>query len=53
MNYSKKIDTLVPDIYNLLDNLNHNKDLNITKEIADEFGSNIAKALIHWASPRK
>lgn len=53
MNYSKKIDTLVPDIYNLLDNLNHNKDLSITKEMADEFGSNIAKALIHWASPRK
>ena len=47
----KKIDTLVEDIYSKINVLSEGKDLNLSKELLDSFGVEMARALEHWSTP--
>lgn len=48
---SKKLDTLVDDIYSKLSVLSEGKGLELSEEQLDSFGKDMAEALKHWASP--
>ena len=46
----KTLDTLVQDIYDILDTLTEGKSLNVSEETADAFGEAMKKALLHWSA---
>lgn len=48
----KKLNNLVEDIYNVLDSLTEGNELNISEEMFEEFGKDMADALRHWATPQ-
>ena len=48
---SKKLDTLVDDIYSKLSVLSEGEGLELSEEQLDSFGKDMAEALKHWASP--
>jgi hypothetical protein len=49
----KQLDTLVPDIYEMLGNLSKGEPLPITEEALDETMASMKEAILHWATPRK
>ena len=49
----KPLNTIVPDIYNLLENLSNGEPLPITEEALDETMAAMKEAILHWATPRK
>jgi hypothetical protein len=49
----KQLDTLVPDIYEILGNLSKGEPLPITEEALDETMASMKEAILHWATPRK
>lgn len=49
---TKKLSSLVPDIYAILDSLTDGNELNISDESYKEFGKDMADALKHWATPQ-
>ena len=48
----KKLDTLVPDIYNVIGALAKGKALNISEDMLQDFGNEMSQALKEWAIPR-
>ena len=50
---TKTLDTLVPDINNLLTNLGDGKKLEVSDEKLNKFLSNIKDAIIDWTNPVK
>lgn len=48
----KKINTLVEDIYKVLDSLTEGNELNISDDMYKEFGKDMEEALRHWATPQ-
>ena len=50
---TKTLDTLVPDINNLLTNLGDGKKLEVSDEQLNKFLSNIKDAIIDWTNPVK
>ena len=48
----KPLNTIVPDIYNLLENLSNGEPLPITEEALDETMASMREAILHWATPR-
>jgi len=48
---NKTIDTLVKDIYQVIDPLTENKKINITEEDIENFGNSMKEAFRHWALP--
>jgi len=48
----KPLNTLVPDIYELLENLSNGKPLPITEEALDITMASMKEAILHWATPR-
>ena len=46
----KTLDTLVQDIYDILDTLTEGKSLNVSEETATAFGEAMKKALLHWSA---
>ena len=51
--HTKTLDTLVPDINNLLTNLGDGKKLEVSDEKLNKFLSNIKDAIIDWTNPVK
>ena len=49
----KPLNTVVPDIYGLLENLSNGEPLPITEEALDETMASMKEAILHWATPRK
>jgi len=49
---AKKLSSLVPDIYAVLDSLTDGAELDISEETYEEFGKEMADALKHWATPQ-
>lgn len=49
----KPLNTVVPDIYKLLENLSEGEPLPITEEALDETMASMKEAIMHWATPRK
>ena len=49
----KPLDTLVPDIYELLESLSNGEPLPITEEALDLTMASMKEAILHWATPRK
>ena len=49
----KPLNTIVPDIYGLLENLSNGEPLPITEEALDETMASMKEAILHWATPRK
>ena len=49
----KPLNTIVPDIYGLLENLSNGEPLPITEEALDETMAAMKEAILHWATPRK
>ena len=48
----KPLNTVVPDIYGLLENLSKGEPLPITEEALDETMASMKEAILHWATPR-
>lgn len=48
----KPLNTIVPDIYGLLENLSNGEPLPITEEALDETMASMKEAILHWATPR-
>jgi len=48
----KPLNTIVPDIYGLLENLSNGEPLPITEEALDETLASMKEAILHWATPR-
>ncbi len=48
----KPLNTIVPDIYGLLENLSNGKPLPITEEALDATMASMKEAILHWATPR-
>jgi hypothetical protein len=48
----KQLNTLVPDIYELLENLSNGEPLPITEEALDKTMASMKEAILHWATPR-
>jgi hypothetical protein len=48
-----KLNTIVPDIYNMLEKLSDGEPLPITEEALDETMASMKEAIMHWATPRK
>lgn len=51
--HTKTLDTLVPDINNLLTNLGDGKKLEVSDEQLNKFLSNIKDAIVDWTNPVK
>ncbi len=49
----KPLNTVVPDVYKLLENLSEGEPLPITEEALDETMASMKEAIMHWATPRK
>ena len=49
----KPLNTVVPDVYKLLENLSKGEPLPITEEALDETMASMKEAILHWATPRK
>ena len=49
----KPLNTIVPDIYGLLENLSNGEPLPITEEALDETMASMKEAILHWATPRE
>ena len=49
----KPLNTLVPDIYELLESLSNGEPLPITEEALDLTMASMKEAILHWATPRK
>lgn len=50
---SKSLENVVPDIYNLLENLSAGEPLPLSEEALDETLASMKEAIMHWATPRK
>ena len=50
---SKKLDTVVEDIYEKISVLSKGKAIELSDSILKEFGNNMSAALKEWATPRK
>ena len=48
----KPLNTIVPDIYGLLENLSKGEPLPITEEALDATMASMKEAILHWATPR-
>lgn len=48
-----KLNSIVPDIYNMLEKLSDGEPLPITEEALDETMASMKEAIMHWATPRK
>ena len=48
----KPLNTIVPDIYGMLENLSGGSPLPLTEEALDETMASIKEAILHWATPR-
>jgi hypothetical protein len=48
----KPLNTIVPDIYGLLENLSNGEPLPITEEALDATMASMKEAILHWATPR-
>lgn len=48
----KPLNTVVPDIYGLLENLSNGEPLPITEEALDATMASMKEAILHWATPR-
>jgi hypothetical protein len=48
----KQLNTLVDDIYKVLDSLTEGNELNISDNMYKEFGKDMEDALRHWATPQ-
>ena len=48
----KLLNTIVPDIYGLLENLSNGEPLPITEEALDATMASMKEAILHWATPR-
>ena len=53
MSNQKQLETLVPDIYWLLEDLSNGKPLPLTEEALDKTMASMKEAILHWATPRK
>lgn len=49
----KPLNTVVPDVYKLLENLSEGEPLPITEEALDKTMASMKEAIMHWATPRK
>jgi hypothetical protein len=49
----KQLNTLVPDIYKLLEDLSAGEPLPLTEEAVDETLASMKESIMHWAKPRK
>ena len=49
---SKKLGTLVEDIYETLSVLGEGESLKVSEEVLDKFGKSMKEALRHWSTPR-
>lgn len=47
----KTLDTLIPDIYTVLDDLNSDKGIDIPEDLMEEFLVNMREALEGWSTP--
>jgi len=47
----KTLDTLIPDIYEVLDGLNSDKGIDISEELMADFLFNMREALEGWSTP--
>ena len=47
----KNLDTLIHDIYTVLDGLNSDKGVDIPEELMEEFLVNVREALEGWSTP--
>lgn len=50
---TKPLNTVVPDVYKLLENLSEGEPLPITEEALDKTMASMKEAIMHWATPRK
>jgi len=48
----KTLDTLIKDIYDVLDNLNTDKGIEISEELSQEFLDSMKEALDSWSTPK-
>ena len=48
-----KLNTIVPDIYSILEKLSDGEPLPITEEALDKTMASMKEAILHWATPRK
>lgn len=48
---SKTLDTLVPDIYELIEVLNQDETIDVPEEMYEQFGRDMEDAIRHWATP--
>jgi hypothetical protein len=48
----KPLNTIVPDIYGMLENLSNGEPLPITEEALDATMASMKEAILHWATPR-
>ena len=53
MNSSKDLDNLVDDIYDSLASLSQGKELEISKDLVEDFGERMKGVLLHWTQPHK
>ena len=53
MNSSKDLDNLVDDIYESLTSLSQGKELEISKDLVEDFGERMKGVLLHWTQPHK
>ncbi len=49
----KPLNTVVPDIYKMLESVSQGEPLPITEEALDETMASMKEAIMHWATPRK
>ena len=47
----KKLDTLISDIYSMLDGLSHGKPLSINESELDTTLDNIKQSILEWSNP--
>ena len=52
MSNQKQLNTIVPDIYQILGDLSNGKPLPITEEALDLTMASMKEAILHWATPR-
>lgn len=48
---TKKLNTLIDDIYTTISTLSEGKPLNVSEKAIEEFGEDMKEALRHWATP--
>lgn len=53
MNSSKKLSTLVEDIYEKIECLSQGENMDIPQDLIDDFGERMKQALVHWTEPKK